>query len=247
MDPREHDIMRSVEDHYWWYQALRQHAAESISPVAPNFSLLDAGCGTGGMLQVVREKFPGADLNGVDESSHALELVAARETGAKLVCANVHELPFPENSFDFVLSIDVITAATVDAALAVHELHRVLRPDGHLILNVAAFDFLKGAHDCAVDVNRRFTRRQIQTLLEGAGFAVERSSYWNATFAPPIALLRWLSRRREQIAAPRSDFRPLPPLLNQILKRVAALELNASRHVSLPFGTSLFAVARKNG
>lgn len=247
MDPREHDIMRSVEDHYWWYQALRQHVADSIAPTAPNFSLLDAGCGTGGMLQVVRQKYPAADLTGVDESSHALELVGARETGANLVRANVHELPFPESSFDFVLSIDVITAATVDAALAVHEIHRVLRPDGHLILNVAAFDFLKGAHDSAVDVNRRYTQRQIQALLEGAGFAVERASYWNATFAPPIALLRWLSRRREHIDRPRSDFRPLPPFLNQILKRVAALELNASRHVSLPFGTSLFAVARKNG
>ena len=246
MDPREHDIMRSVEDHYWWYQALRQHVVDSINPTAPNFSLLDAGCGTGGMLQMVRQKLPGADLTGIDESAHALELVAARETGANLVRANVHELPFPENTFDFVLSIDVITAATVDAALAVHEVHRVLRPGGHFILNVAAFEFLKGAHDAAVDVNRRYTRKQLQALLEAAGFAVERVSYWNATFAPPIALLRWLSRRRQQIDRPRSDFRPLPRLLNQILKRVAVLELNASRHVSLPFGTSLLAVARKN-
>ena len=247
MDPREHDIMRSVEDHYWWYQALRQHVVDSIKPTASNFSLLDAGCGTGGMLQMVRQKFPGAVLTGVDESAHALELVAARETGANLVRANVHELPFPENTFDFVLSIDVITAATVDAALAVHEVQRVLRPAGRFILNVAAFEFLKGAHDSAVDVNRRYTRKQLQALVEGAGFAIERLSYWNATFAPPIALLRWLSRRRQQIDRPRSDFRPLPPLLNQILKRVAVLELNASRHVSLPFGTSLFAVARKNG
>ena len=69
----------------------------------------------------------------------------------------------------------------------------------------------------------------------------------NATFTPPIALFRWLSRARPRTDQPRSDFRSLPWLLNSILKSVAALELNASRHVSLPFGTSLFAVARKNG
>lgn len=248
MDPREHDIMRSVEDHYWWYQALRQHVADSIAPAASSFSLLDAGCGTGGMLRVVREKFPLADLTGVDQSDHALELAGERETGAKLVPASVHELPFPQSSFEFVLSLDVLSHAGVDDALALHEMYRVLLPGGRLILNLAAFDFLKGAHDSAVDVDRRYTQREVRTLLEGADFAVERLSYWNATFAPPIALLRWLSRARSQTnERPRSDFRALPLFLNSIFRRVAGLELRASRHVSLPFGTSLFAVARKNG
>jgi len=247
MSPEENDIMRSVEDHYWWYQALRSHVASAIEPDAPRFSLLDAGCGTGGMLKVVRQNFPAADLTGVDRSTHALELTAGRETGAKLIPASVQELPFPENSFDFVLSLDVLSAIGLDDSLAVHEMHRVLRPGGRLVLNVAALEFLKGAHDCAVDADRRYTRRQLRTLLEGANFRVERVSYWNATLTPPIALFRWLSRARGRADQPRSDFRPLPAILNSVLQRVAALELSASRHVSLPFGTSLFAVARKNG
>ena len=248
MSPKENDIMRSVEDHYWWYQALRLHVAAAIQPAAPDFSVLDAGCGTGGMLHVVRQKFHAADLTGVDQSTHALELTAARKTGAKLISSSVHALPFPENSFDVVLSLDVLSQAGVDDSLTVREAHRVLRPGGRLILNVAALEFLKGAHDCAVEAGRRYTRQQIRVLLEGAHFHVERLSYWNATFTPPIALARWLSRGRSQTnEPPRSDFRALPPFLNSIFRRVAALELNASRHVSLPFGTSLFAVARKNG
>jgi ubiquinone/menaquinone biosynthesis C-methylase UbiE len=247
MSPDEHDVMRSVEDHYWWYQALRHHVAASIEPVAPHFSLLDAGCGTGGMLSLVRQKFPEAELSGIDESNHAIELAGARETGAKLLQASVHNLPFPADSFDVVLSLDVLSHAGVDDSLALRETFRVLRPGGRLILNVAAFDFLKGAHDCAVDVNRRYTQRQLRALLADSNLEVERSSYWNATFTPPIALVRWLSRFRPPADAARSDFRPLPGLLNSMLKRIAALELSASRHVSLPFGTSLFAVARKNG
>jgi ubiquinone/menaquinone biosynthesis C-methylase UbiE len=248
MSPEENDIMRSVEDHYWWYQALRPHVAAAIEPAHPNFALLDAGCGTGGMLNVLRQKFPAADLTGVDQSTHALELTAARETGARLISASVQELPFAEDSFDFVLSLDVLTAIGLDDSLAVHEAHRVLRPGGRLILNVAALEFLKGAHDAAVDVDRRYARRQLQALLEGAHFQVERLGYWNATFTPPIALIRWLSRARSrQGEPPRSDFSAVPRILNSVFKRVAALELSASRHVSLPFGTSLFAVARKNG
>ena len=247
MSPDEHDVMRSVEDHYWWYQALRHHVAASIEPVAPHFSLLDAGCGTGGMLSLVRQKFPEAELSGIDESNHAIELAGARATGARLLQASVHDLPFPAESFDVVLSLDVLSHAGVDDTLALRETFRVLRTGGRLILNLAAFDFLKGAHDCAVDVNRRYTRRQLRELLADADFLVERSSYWNATFTPPIALARWLSRFRPPADKARSDFRPLPGLLNSMLQGIAALELSASRHVSLPFGTSLFAVARKNG
>ena len=151
--------MRSVEDRYWWYQALRQHVAASIPPISRHFSLLDAGCGTGGMLDVVRQKFPDADLTGVDASSHAIELATARNLNATLRPANVHDLPFAENNFDFVLSLDVLSHAGVDDSLATHEMHRVLRPGGRLLLNLAAFDFLKGAHDCAVDVDRREVRQ----------------------------------------------------------------------------------------
>ena len=247
MSPDEHDVMRAVEDHYWWYQALRQHVAASIKPVSPHFSLLDAGCGTGGMLSLVRQNFPEADLSGIDESNHAVELTAARDTGARLRQASVHDMPFQADSFDVVLSLDVLSHAGVDDTLALHEMYRVLGIGGQLILNVAAFDFLKGAHDCAVNVNRRYHQRQLRTLLVGSRLQVERLSYWNATFTPPIALFRWLSRVCQRTDRPRSDFRSLPPLLNSIFKSVAALELSASRYVSLPFGTSLFAIARKNG
>jgi SAM-dependent methyltransferase len=247
MKPREHDIMRSVEDHYWWYQALRQHVADSISPARPTFSLLDAGCGTGGMLATLREKFPEAELTGIDASEHGVELTAGRELGARLVAASVNELPFPTDSFDFVVSLDVWSHTNVDDAPAAHETHRVLHPGGRLILNLAAFEFLKGGHDLAVEVKRRYTRLDVRTLLEGTGFEIERLTYWNATLMPPIALVRWLSRMRlaRGPAEVRSDFRPLPAPVNTMLRGVAALELNASRHLSLPFGTSVFAVARK--
>jgi ubiquinone/menaquinone biosynthesis C-methylase UbiE len=247
MSPEEHDIMRAVEDEYWWYQVLRQHVADSIEPPAPTFSVLDAGCGTGGTLATLRQNFPKANLTGIEESEHALNLTAGRDTGAHLVRASVHELPFAEGSFDFVLSLDVWSHAGVDDALAAHETYRVLRAGGTLILNLAAFEFLQGAHDRATEVDRRYTRPQVRALLEGANFQVEKLTYWNAAFTPPIALLRWFSRRRLHREEPRSDFRPLPRAVNATLKRVAALELAASRHLSLPFGSSLFAIAKKHG
>ena len=247
MKPAEHDIMRAVEDHYWWYQALRQHVADLVESAGPNFSLLDAGCGSGGMLAALRQRFPHAELSGIDAFERGVQLTAERGLGARLMTASVHELPFPADSFDFVLSLDVWSHANVDDALAAHETHRVLRPGGRLILNLAAFEFLKGAHDHATDVTRRYTRAEVRTVLEGAGFVIERLTYWNLSLTPPIALARWLSRRRIAREEARSDFRPLPAFVNTTLKGIAALELRLSRHLSLPFGTSVLAVARKHG
>src|SRR5213078_3575066 len=99
MKPHEHDIMRAVEDRYWWYQALRQHVVDSIEPDGPQFSLLDAGCGTGGMLAAVRKKFPEAELTGLDSFERGVQLTSERGLGARLMTASVHELPFPADSF----------------------------------------------------------------------------------------------------------------------------------------------------
>src|SRR6185437_4826889 len=103
MRPEEHDIMRAVEDRYWWYQALRQHVANVIALPGPVFSLLDAGCGSGGMLAALRERFPQAELSGIDAFERGVQLTAERGLDARLMTASVHELPFPADSFDFVL------------------------------------------------------------------------------------------------------------------------------------------------
>ncbi|MEY2504597.1 MAG: hypothetical protein QOG27_877, partial [Verrucomicrobiota bacterium] len=207
MKPEEHDIMRLVEESYWWYQALRQHVVDTVRLQGETFLLLDAGCGSGGMLARLRREFPRAGLTGIDESEHAIELCRERNTGAHLVRAGVHELPFPDAAFDVVLSLDVWVNEGVDDALAAHETHRVLRPGGKLILNLAALEFLRGSHDEAVGAVRRYTRPQVQALLAGANLEIERLTYWNAALTPPIALVRWLSRMRLHSEPPRSDFR----------------------------------------
>ncbi len=111
LSAREVRAMRNVEDELWWYRALRAHIVNSINPSRPGFDLLDAGCGSGGMLARVREYFPHANLTGIDLSETALELTRERRTGATLTRASTNELPFPDAQFDIALSLDVLARA----------------------------------------------------------------------------------------------------------------------------------------
>ena len=95
LSPREVELMRSVEDELWWYQALRAHVINSLPSMLPTFQLLDAGCGTGGMLARIRQHFPQAKLTGIDLSESGLELTRQRQTGAELLRASTNSLPLP--------------------------------------------------------------------------------------------------------------------------------------------------------
>lgn len=237
--------MRSVEDDLWWYSALRRHVVESIQPPRPGFRLLDAGCGTGGMLARVRERFPEASLTGIDFSERALQLTAQRNAGVTLLPGSTDQLPFGDQEFDVVLSLDVIVLHGIDDEKALHEMHRVLRPGGTLIMNVAAFDFLRGSHDVATNMARRYTGWSLARLFRRAGFTIRNMSYWNMTFTPAVAAVRWLSLAKAQRPDVRSDLKPIWPPLNAVLAAIAHAELAISRRISLPFGTSLFVIAGK--
>ena len=246
MSPDEHEIMRSVEDHYWWYQALRKHVADSIAPASPTSPCSTPAAAAAECSRWCGKNFPGR-IDRSRSSKHALELTAARATGAKLRFRQCPRTSLSGQFFRLRFVARCLERAGVDEALALHETHRVLRPGGKLILNVAAFDFLKGTHDCAVDVDRRYTKGQLRTAPRGLWFPNGKIELLERDFRAAHRVFTLAEPRPSAHRSAAFGFPAAAALINSLLKRVATLELNASRHVSLPFGTSLFAVARKNG
>jgi len=235
--------MYRLEATYWWYRALRDRVDMALDSFCPRFAtLLDAGSGTGGLLDHLRARHPGARLAGIDLSADALAL--SRRRGLEpLACGSVNALPFRSDRFDVVVSNDVLYFAGIDDDRAVADFARVLAPGGVLLLNLPAFELLRGSHDEFVKGRRRYTRRDILAIVQRAALEPLRATYWNALLFPAIAMVRSLRRRREQVAE--SDLRPLAPRWNALLYRLTRAEAVWLRHGSLPFGTSVFCVARK--
>lgn len=115
----------------WLYDSIftivpHRRLVEGVAKSLPYNSLvLDAGCGTGRLA-----KYSSADIVSVDASSTMLKR-AAQRTG-KVIQANLnHTLPFQDNTFDEVASINVLYCLT-DPRGSLAELHRVVKSGGKL-------------------------------------------------------------------------------------------------------------------
>jgi SAM-dependent methyltransferase len=100
-------------------------------------SILDIGCAKGFMLHDLRELIPGLIIAGVDISKYALNnsLVEVRDF---LHLSNAINVPFPDDSFDVVISINTIhNLSRADCALALKEIQRVSR--GKAFITVDAY------------------------------------------------------------------------------------------------------------
>ncbi len=88
-------------------------------------SLLDVGCAKGFMLYDLQQALPGIRLRGVDISDYAVEN-AKKEVRDCLEVADAQDLPFDDNSFDVVISINTIHNLEEEAcARALREIERV--------------------------------------------------------------------------------------------------------------------------
>jgi 23S rRNA (guanine745-N1)-methyltransferase len=97
-------------------------------------TLLDVGCGEGSFLRHVAG-IAGLERHGVDISAPSIELAAKASPDVLFVVANADRfLPYADQAFDFVTSID----ARVNAS----EFERVLKKDGLVLVAVPASDDL---------------------------------------------------------------------------------------------------------
>lgn len=242
MRAAEYDLMHAVEDGHWWYSVLRGLVDEALVGRLPAAArLLDAGCGTGGMLAYLQKRTADMELSGVDAAEQAVRYCQQRGLAA-VQQGWVEALPFADDAFDAVLCLDVLYHSDVHEQQALAELARVLRPQGLLLLNLPAFSVLRGAHDAAVGGARRYEAGQVRALLSRSSLAVEKIHYWNAWLCLPLLVWRQLSRLTKSTA---SDLGCAPVWMNRMLACAGRLDAGLCRFLQVPFGSSVFAVARK--
>lgn len=96
-------------------------------------SILDVGCGTGRLLREARQRWPDAQLIGVDAAEGMVEVAQQLTPDAIFHVGRAEALPLPDASIDVVLSTMSFHHWS-DHVAGVGEVARVLRPGGRFIL-----------------------------------------------------------------------------------------------------------------
>lgn len=246
MKATEYAAMFDAESEHWWYHNVRGEVkywikqASATNAALGKKKLLDLGCGTGGMLKYLRERFKNIDAFGLDYYALALDF-AKRRNIPRLLQGDVKKMPFAEQTFDFIICLDVLYTKEAYPGFqnTLNDVRRLLKNDGMFILQLPAFQFLQSQHDLNVHGVHRFTANEIQASLRQAGFSRYKIYYrYNLLFG-----VAWVVRKIIMRDQSNSHVATPAPWLNSLLYSYFTFESWLNKKLPVPFGLSVFAVA----
>jgi 2-polyprenyl-3-methyl-5-hydroxy-6-metoxy-1,4-benzoquinol methylase len=239
VEKNEYRTMFQLENEYWWYKALHELVEHYVAGYAdaPGIKILDGGCGTGRLMEILSRY---GHVEGLDYSDDAVQF--AKKRGL----AHIRKQDLTEwdsgKQYDVITSIDVIYCIS-DDELVLKNFYKALKPGGKLILNLPAFDILRRHHDEIVHTKHRYTIRSIRRKLEKAGFKIEKATYRLPFLFFVILMIKLI----EIFVKPKtvvSDLKPVPGAVNSMMLAVNRLEnffIKAGLYI--PFGSSVFIIA----
>jgi ubiquinone/menaquinone biosynthesis C-methylase UbiE len=116
------------------WKAVAQRLREYYS-LADDADILDIGCAKGFLLHDFKELMPKCTVAGVDVSEYAIAN-ALPSVKPFLQIASAESLPYPDKSFDFVISINSIHNLPVDRLkMALREVMRVSRKHAYITID----------------------------------------------------------------------------------------------------------------
>ena len=143
-------------------RVVRQH-------VGDNGTVLDVGCGVGDNLKsVYREN---VKFKGLEYSANSLARAKrVLPSDVEVIQGSAVDMPFQSNSSDLMMCIEVLEHIP-DQYQALRDMHRVLKPDGVLVLSVPYRRWFPSYYTYMGHI-RHYTRGELQQLLAESGFSV---------------------------------------------------------------------------
>jgi SAM-dependent methyltransferase len=235
--------LAAIEQAHFWFRVrnqLIQWALGKYFPDAKNF--FEVGCGTGFVLEGIRETFPAMRLVGSEIFVDGLAFAKARLPGAEFYQMDARSIPF-ESEFDVVGAFDVLEHLVEDN-MALAQMFDATRPGGGLLVTVPQQRYLWSASDEHAMHQRRYSCADLRQKVETAGFEIKRITSFNSLLFPLMVWSR-MQQKRDQEFQPWRELE-ISPRLNKILERVLKFErLLIEKGLSFPVGGSLLLIGRR--
>ncbi len=234
-----------AEERHFWFLGLRRTARALLTHALAGHQpslIVDCGAGTGRNLEWLRELGPAV---GVELSPTGLAV--ARRFGRPVAQGSVDHLPVADAAADVATMFDVLYCLPEDVErAALQEIHRILKPGGIAVFNVAALDLLRGSHSTLTHELRRYTPGMLRARLIDAGLAVERMTFTNFVTFPLVLASRLLDQVTSRVNTSSTADLSVPAApVNAALDLAMRLETVLATRMNLPIGSSLLCIARR--
>jgi SAM-dependent methyltransferase len=234
--------LAAAEANYWWFRARNRVLLWVLKHKIPSFqTLLEVGCGTGFVLEAIRQSYPQAALYGSEFFEEGLFFARQRIPTATFTQLDARLLQ-DHQRYEVIGAFDVLEHIDEDL-LVLENLIRALTPRGHLLITVPQHSWLWSSVDEQACHVRRYCRRELVRKLRSVGLEVE----YVTSFVSLLLPLMLTARRQAQTSDydPMAEFH-LAPWLNRSLEAVMSLELILLKlGLTFPMGGSLLVLARK--
>jgi ubiquinone/menaquinone biosynthesis C-methylase UbiE len=154
-----------------WPGAMHRAILRAFDGIAGAETILDIGCGPGGLLYAVRRRWPEAHVIGVDPAEKALEVAREKTPDGLFLVGSAEAIPLPAASADVAVSTFSFHHWR-DQATGLREVARVLRPRGFFVLLEPS---LPPWTSPVLGEHRFATRQETESLLAATGLRVESS------------------------------------------------------------------------
>lgn len=120
-----------------WIWARKKETIKNILASISYTHILDAGCGDGGLYEVVHKdsKYTGIDISPTQLQAFREQLKREKVKRMQLIKGDICKLPFENNTFDAAVACDVLEHV-LDPKLAISELQRVVKKNGYIIFGI---------------------------------------------------------------------------------------------------------------
>jgi len=231
----------------FWMRSRNRLFCSELQELVADFAdpkFLEIGCGNGSFLKYISDKVD-AEITGSEVYFAGVLATQSKVGNIKLLQLDATRIPFSAE-YDIIAAFDVLEHID-DDEMVMAGVHQALRSGGAFMISVPQYQWMWSDLDDLVHHRRRYRKRELTGKLVRAGFRVEYVTSHVFALFPLMVLSRMIAKLYRRKAGSMREFTEFSDTTNKILGAFMRIdEALIRRHVSLPFGGTLYAIARKS-